>query len=390
VQTLKPWLVAVIDPVLFLIGLYLVLPEWGLPREQMSRLIAEFLAGFSIGGVTISIADIAVAAIVFAAVLLITRSLRRLLSERILPQTRLDLGVRNSIVVGIGYVGVLLAVLLTFGVLGLGLSNVAIVAGALSVGIGFGLQNIVNNFVSGLILLVERPLKVGDWVVIGDKQGYVKRINVRATEIETFERASLIVPNSEVLSSALLNWTHKDKLGRVDIRVGVAYGTEPRKVRDILIQCAEGNGEVMRWPRPFVAFLDFGPSALDFILYAYVRDVEKRGSVASDLRFAIDDAFRREQIEIPFAHQVVHVPELDALGRALSVRGGGAGSEQTKTDHLSVAETAPSRTTTVPPPTPPAVPQRVSAADTQPIAGAEAAANVTGRLRVTRPPGEDA
>jgi small-conductance mechanosensitive channel len=304
--TLHAWGGAIVDPLLVAAGLYLIAPDWGLPREEASRWLGAFLAGFSIGGVTISILDIALALGVFSAALVLTRLGRQALAESILPRTSLDPGVRNSIAVGVGYLGFVAAVLLAAGVLGLGMSNLAIVAGALSVGIGFGLQNIVNNFVSGLILLVERPLQVGDWVVIGDKQGHVKRINVRATEIETFERASVIVPNSEVLSSALINWTHKNTLGRVDVRVGAAYGTDTRKIRELLLACAQAHPEVMEWPKPFVIFADFAASSLDFVLYAYLRNVDKRMSVASDLRFAIDDAFRANGIEIPYAQQVLH------------------------------------------------------------------------------------
>ncbi len=304
--TLHAWIRALLDPLLVLAGIYLIAPDWGLPREEASRWLGSFLAGFTIGGVTISILDIALAIVVFSATVVLTRLARKTLADNILPRTNIDLGVRNSIAVGIGYLGFLAAALMAAGVLGLGMSNLAIVAGALSVGIGFGLQNIVNNFVSGLILLVERPLQVGDWVVIGDKQGYVKRINVRATEIETFERASIIVPNSEVLSSALINWTHKNTLGRTEVRVGVAYGTETRKVKEILLRCAEAHPEVAQWPKPFVIFADFSASSLDFTLYAYLRNVDKRMGVASDLRFAIDDAFREHGIEIPFPQHVMH------------------------------------------------------------------------------------
>ncbi len=305
--TLRAWAGTILDPLLVAIALYLIAPDWGVPREEASRWLGSFLAGFRIGGVTISILDIAIALLVFSATLVLTRLARSTVAENILPRTNIDPGVRNSIAVGIGYAGFVAAVLMAAGILGLGMSNLAIVAGALSVGIGFGLQNIVNNFVSGLILLVERPLQVGDWVVIGDKQGYVKRINVRATEIETFERASVIVPNSEVLSSSLVNWTHKNTLGRTEVRVGVAYGTETRKVREILLRCAQAHPEVVEWPKPFVIFADFAASSLDFVLYAYLRNVDKRLGVASDLRFAIDDAFRAEGIEIPFAQQVLHI-----------------------------------------------------------------------------------
>ncbi|MCP5365505.1 MAG: mechanosensitive ion channel family protein [Hyphomicrobiales bacterium] len=298
---------SLLDPLLVLLGIYILAPIWGLARADLTRWVGDMLAGFSIGGVTISIIDLAFALIIFFLTIAITRLLRNILSERILANTKLDAGIRNSLAVGVSYVGIVLAFLLAAAVLGISLSNLAIVAGALSVGIGFGLQNIVNNFVSGLILLVERPLKVGDWVVVGDQEGYVKRINVRATEIQTFERSAVIVPNSEILSSALINWTHKDITGRVEVRVGVAYGSDTTMVRDTLMSCAESHPDVLNWPRPYVLFLDFGDSSLDFAVRAYVRDVERRLTVGSDLRFAIDQAFRERNIEIPFPQRVVHM-----------------------------------------------------------------------------------
>ena len=139
---------------------------------------------------------------------------------------RVDVGVRNSIRTVVGYAGVALAALIGVSAAGIDLSNLALIAGGLSLGIGFGLQNVVSNFVSGLILLAERPFKVGDWIVAGPVSGTVKKISVRATEIETFQRQTVILPNSELINSAVANWTHRNKLGRVDIAVNVAYGSD--------------------------------------------------------------------------------------------------------------------------------------------------------------------
>jgi small-conductance mechanosensitive channel len=202
------------------------------------------------------------------------------------------------------------------------LSSLAIVAGALSVGIGFGLQNIVNNFVSGLILLVERPVKVGDWVVVGCQEGYVKRINVRATEIETFERASVILPNSELLQSSVVNWTHKDKTGRVAVRVGVAYGSDTKKVHEILLACARDHPDIVSCPAPYAVFRDFGPNALEFEVRGFLKDVDKRLMVASDLRFAIDAMFRAQNVEVPYAQNDIHLRDIDRIERVLSALAG--------------------------------------------------------------------
>lgn len=317
---IRVWTGAILDPLLVLLALVLIAPGLGLPREELSRWLGHTVQGFTIGGVTISLADTALACLVFAAALLVTRAIRNTLANRVLPQTNIDLGIRNSIGTGITYLGITIGLFLATGVLGLQLSNLAIVAGALSLGIGFGLQNIVNNFVSGLILLVERPLKVGDWVVIGANQGTVRRISVRATEIETFDRAALIVPNSEVISGVLVNWTHRNKLGRLEIRVGVDYGADAAKVRDVLLTCAQAHPEIVKWPRPSVIFTDFGASSLDFTLYAFLRNIETRMSVSSELRFAIDAAFRREGIIFPYPQHVVHFAQLPDIEKLIEAR----------------------------------------------------------------------
>ncbi|MBM3625523.1 MAG: DUF3772 domain-containing protein, partial [Alphaproteobacteria bacterium] len=186
--------------------------------DFLANIRSAFIS-FKIGDVTISPSSALVAVLVFAAGLAATQGLRRWVDTRFLPLTRLDLGLRNSISATLGYVGFILAAALALSYVGLGFEKLAIVAGALSVGIGFGLQSIVNNFVSGLILLWERAIRVGDWVVVGDEQGYVKRINVRSTEIETFDRATMIVPNSNLVAGVVKNWLRGDKVGRIKIAI---------------------------------------------------------------------------------------------------------------------------------------------------------------------------
>ena len=317
-QAAKFWVRAALDPVLIGAGLYLIAPWWGIPFEDVTSWTAGALSGFTIGSVTISIVDIVLAIMVFIALLVGTRILQRALTEKVLPQTSLHPSVQHSVTAGVGYVGLVLAVAVGITTLGFDLSNLALIAGALSVGIGFGLQNVVNNFVSGLILQIERPIKVGDWIVVGGHEGFVKRINARATEIETFTRASVIIPNSELLSVAVTNLTYKDTYGRIEIRVGAAYGSDTEKVRGILLDCARAHADVSRWPEPFVLFQDFGGSSLDFELRAFIADISNVFRVSSDLRFAIDKAFREAGIEIPFHQTDVHLRDIDRLERALS------------------------------------------------------------------------
>ena len=235
----------------------------------------------------------------------------------VLARGRVDAGVRNSIRTAVGYAGIAVAALIGVSAAGINLSNLALVAGALSLGIGFGLQNIVSNFVSGLILLAERPFKAGDWIEAGAVTGTVKRISVRATEIETFQRQTVILPNSDLINAAVGNWTHRNKLGRVEIRIGVAYGSDVKRVHDILLEIGRGHPLVLKNPEPFVFFADFGASSLDFELRLYLSDILSGLSVQNEIRFQIVEAFEREGIEIPFPQRDIHIKSgTGALGSA--------------------------------------------------------------------------
>jgi potassium-dependent mechanosensitive channel len=309
---------ALLDICLFFAWIILLLPVSGIAWTEVQTWLGFVMDGIPIGGITLKPVDLLLAILTFMLALTVTRFLQRRLDDRVLSKLQIDRGVQNSITTGVGYVGVLIAILIGIGTLGLDLSNLALIAGALSVGIGFGLQNVVQNFVAGLILLVERPIKVGDWVVVGQYQGIVKRISVRATEIQTFQRAAVIVPNAELVSTAVLNWTHKDKLGRVDVSVGVEYGTDLRKVKEALIACAHAVPNTLRYPAPIVSFKDFGASSLDFVVMVYIADVDNTGTVASELRFMIAEKFEELGIGIPYAQTVTHIPQLDALRDAIA------------------------------------------------------------------------
>ena len=233
------WILLALDLILIVLAAGLVGIMLGVSPHVLLQLVGRTLQGFSVGGVTISPGSIVAGIAVFIALMLATRFLQRVLSQRVLPRTQLDVGVRHSIAAATGYVGITVAAIVAVAMVGLDLSNLAIIAGALSVGIGFGLQAIVNNFAAGLIILAERPIKVGDWIKIGANQGTVKRINVRSTEIETFQRQSVIVPNADVISTALINYTHKDRFIRIEIPVGVAYGSDTEQVRDLLLEVGQ-------------------------------------------------------------------------------------------------------------------------------------------------------
>lgn len=191
--------------------------------------------------------------------------------------------------------------------MGFDLTNLALIAGALSVGIGFGLQSIVSNFVSGLILLFERPIKVGDWVITNSGEGIVKKISVRATVVETFDRTSIIVPNSELISSSVKNWTHADKIGRVIISVGVSYSSNPQQVQDILLELITNNNEILNNPKPTVHFKDFADSALIFEIRFFIRNIREVFDISSKVRFQIWDAFKEAGVEISFPQRDLHI-----------------------------------------------------------------------------------
>ncbi|MEM9093933.1 MAG: mechanosensitive ion channel domain-containing protein, partial [Pseudomonadota bacterium] len=230
--------------------------------------------------------------------------------------TRLDSGVQNSLKTLIGYVGLLIAFAAGVSALGFDLSNLAIIAGALSVGIGFGLQSIVNNFVSGLILLFERPIKVGDWVVTSAGEGIVKRISVRSTEIETFNRSSVIVPNSELISNAVTNMTHKNTVGRLIIPVGVSYDSDVEEVIRLLEEAANETKLMVSYPAPYVYFESFGDSALNLELRGFVRDINQSLSIRTKLRVAIFNKLKEAGVSIPFPQRDVHVRAAGPAGTA--------------------------------------------------------------------------
>ncbi|MCI4661922.1 MAG: DUF3772 domain-containing protein [Neomegalonema sp.] len=303
--------------VLFVLAIPVFLYIWGASGTDIQVAAQRLSDGIKIGETRFSPTDMLIALAVFIFGLWVTRLLQSILRRSVLPNMHLDQGVQTSLSAGLGYIGFFLTALLTISAVGLDLSNLAIVAGALSVGIGFGLQTIVNNFVSGLILLVERPVKVGDWIVVAGAEGYVRRINVRSTEIETFDRSSVIVPNSDLISSHVTNWTHKNNTGRVTLKIGVAYDSDPVQVHEILRDVASRHPMVLRYPQPLITFAGFGDSALDFEVRAYLRDVSYMLSVRSDLNHAIFKRFKEEGIEIPFPQRDLNLRNPDALRAVL-------------------------------------------------------------------------
>ncbi len=270
----------------------LALAPWGVESDDMFSSIRAAFFGFRVGDVTISLSGMIISFLLFAIGFALTRGFQHWLESTLLPRTQLDAGLRNSIRTSVGYIGFVIAAAVGLGYMGLSFDKLAIVAGALSVGIGFGLQSIVNNFVSGLILLWERAIRVGDWVVMGDEQGYVRRINVRSTEIETFDRATMIVPNSNLVTGVVKNWVRNDKTGRIRIPIAVHMNADPEEVRETLLACARAHDLVLKTPGPNVLFTAMGEGMLKFDLMCFVADVETSGRVKSDLHFTIFKRFK--------------------------------------------------------------------------------------------------
>lgn len=284
---------------LIVIAILLVLLPWGIESADVMSSLRALFFGFSVGDVTISLSSVLIAALLFAAGFTITRIIQRWLDNTFLPATDLDAGLRNSIRTAAGYVGIITAGVIAFTYLGLSLERLTIVAGALSVGIGFGLQSIVNNFISGLILLWERPIRVGDLVVVGDGEGYVRRINVRSTEIQTFDRSTLIVPNSNLISGIVRNRVRNDRVGRVLVSVPVPRATDPDLMADIMRNAALAHREVMSEPNPRVIFKKVTENTIDFDLVCFVDDIDAAGRVSSDLYFEVFRALRKAGVGAP-------------------------------------------------------------------------------------------
>jgi len=288
-----------------------LLKVWGLPEASLLLLTDTVTQGFEIGSVRVVPVKFVIALLMFALMLSVIGWIKRRMNKSWLKRSRMDRGSKESMISLTGYFGVAIAFLIALSIAGVQLANIALIAGALSVGIGFGLQNIVNNFLSGVILLFERPIKTGDWIEVGGTEGYVKKISIRSTQIMTFNRSDVIVPNSELISGQVTNLMLRDSIGRIEVPVGVAYGTDPEKVEEILIDIAYQQPEILTrspvLPKPYVLFREFGDSSLNFELRCFVRDVDIRLSIISRINFAIEKAFKEANIEIPFPQRDVHL-----------------------------------------------------------------------------------
>lgn len=269
-----------------------------------------------LGDVTLTVLAIVKVVFWISVVLIANALLRRFAVQRLLARTQFDPGLRFAITKMFGYAFVVLGFFVALTVNGVNLSSLAVVAGALGIGIGFGLQNIVANFVSGLVLLAERPVAVGDRIEVAGVAGNVTKISLRSTVVVTNDNIAIIVPNSDLTSHPITNWSYGDPKVRVRLPVGVAYGTEVEKLCAALLAVAAADSQVLKSPEPAIFFDGFGDSALNFELAVWTAEMSRAPRrFRSDLNFAIERKLREVGIEIPFPQRVVHLrpaPETSA------------------------------------------------------------------------------
>lgn len=289
----------IINVIVLAVGIPLIFLQWGFQWGDIQSWVYNVAREIRIGSISISLIGILSGLLLFLVGYFGTRGFQRWLDSKVMARGRMDAGVRNSIGTAVGYAGIALAALVGISAAGIDLSSLALIAGALSLGIGFGLQNIINNFVSGLILLAERPFKVGDWIVAGGVEGNVRKISVRATEIETFRRQTVILPNSELINSAVGNWTLRNRLGRVDIPVTASYENDPRKVHQLLLDIVSGHPQVLRNPAPSVSFDGVTDSTMSFTIRVFVSDISSTQALTNDVRFTIVEKFKEKGIAVP-------------------------------------------------------------------------------------------
>jgi small-conductance mechanosensitive channel len=317
----------------------LVLVSWGVSDTGIAWMLRALNQGIQLGRVELVPIRLLWGLVALVVLMGLSGWVKQRLDQRWLRRTRMQRGAREALVTISGYIGATIAIIVALGVAGVDFTNIALIAGALSVGLGFGLQNIFNNFVSGLILLFERPVKTDDWVVVGGTEGFIKRISIRSTQIQTFDHADVIVPNSELIQSQVTNWMLRDPFGLVTVPVRVAYGTDTELVHRLLMQVVEAHSQVLTdpvlAPPPEVLLRRFGDSGYEFELRAFIRDIGYFLEVQSELNLAIDRVFGEHGIVIPYPRTDIRIsrtpPDPAALGTsrqpppATPTRGGGVG-----------------------------------------------------------------
>jgi len=274
--------------------------EWLLGLLNLKWVLGE-------GEVTISVKGILVFGLVVLLTIWISRFIRLLLEKEIFPRMKMGRGVPGIISLIVRYFIITVGFIVAMAVLGIKMSSLTILIGALGVGIGFGLQDLINNLVSGFILVFERPIQVGDIVQFGTREGKVKEIGIRSSTIRTYEGSEVIVPNGHLISNELINLTLSDPLMRIEIDIGAEFGTEPQEVIDILTYQAKLHPNIEKNPNPFCIYFGYGDYSLKFRLYCYTYEINSRLRIRSELNLAIHSALQDAKIKIPFPRQDLNI-----------------------------------------------------------------------------------
>lgn len=299
------WFGIILTPVVYVFGALVLLAVWGVSVDILIAKTKGILTGFNIGEVHVSITSLLLGIVAFWVAMLFFKMLKSSIQQGALSKLDFDDGMKNSIISGIGFFGFIFSVILGIAVAGGSFKSLAIMAGALSFGAGLGLQNIVSNLVAGITILFERPIKLGDVVVINGYEGTVKQISMRSTILETGNKSNVIIPNSAIISGSVVNKTHDNRMMRIEIKVGVDYDSDINQVRDILLSIAQNDEGVLKTPAPSLMFTDFGDSSLDFQLNCYISNISRNAEITFRLRENIINAFRGAGINIPFPQRVV-------------------------------------------------------------------------------------
>jgi small-conductance mechanosensitive channel len=312
--------------------LFAALGAFQIREPVMMALHAVAAAPLEVGSLKVSFGDLMTFAVAIALAFLLSRFVRFILVEDILPRLALEPGVRPMVLMLVHYAIVGLGVIFGVAAAGFPVDRLTLLISAFGVGIGFGLQHQVNNFVSGLSLIFERPIRIGDQVQVGTLVGRVESIGIRATVPRTAQGSEVIVPNADLITKEVTNWTLSDRLRRIEITVGVAYGTDPQGVIDLLSAAARGHADVLAQPAPVVLFQRFGESSLDFALRFWTTNDDRWLSVESEVRVAVCRALDAAGIAIPFPQRDLHLISIDPAVRG-ALSGPAPGSGPTPADH---------------------------------------------------------
>ena len=304
--------IRIINLVAIILWIYTMLKIINIERPVVDGLVAFFTDPITVGSATFSLWHIVLFFLIIWLSIVVSKMIRVLLEEDVLDKFSLGKGVPHTIAVMVRYSLITIGVLLAIAAVGFPLDRLSIMFGAFGIGIGFGLQSIFNNIVSGFVLLFERPIQIGDTIEVGTLMGKVKSMGIRSSNVRTFEGAEVIVPNGQLISNEVVNWTLSDQKRRIEIIAGVAYGSDPHLVRTVLLQALEKNPEIVKDPSPNVFFNELGESSLNFRLLFWVANFKDWMRVRNDVMFAIHDALKEAGIEIPFPQRDLHLRSVDA------------------------------------------------------------------------------